>query len=262
VTARRRAIVTGANRGLGFAVSAGLAEAGLSVVLTGRSVTSVEAAASTLRARGHDVLPRELDVVSDDSVRSFVEWVRDHLGAVDVLVNNAGVSLEGFDLAVVEETLAANVRGPVALTDALVPCLAPGSTVVMVSSGMGELACVGAELQAQLRDPELSRETLEALLHSFASAVADGSARQQGWPPNAYRVSKLALNAFTRILARELDGRVCVCAVCPGWVRTRMGGGDADRSVEEGASGILQVALADGSAPTGAFLRDGRAIDW
>ena len=86
---------------------------------------------------------------------------------------------------------------------------------------------------------------------------------KKGWPESAYRVSKIGLNAYTRILARELaDSKICLNAVCPGWVRTRMGGDNAARSVEEGADTIIWAALLPEDGPTGGFFRNRKTIDW
>ena len=145
----------------------------------------------------------------------------------------AGISLDGFDGTMAESTIDTNYRGAARVTDAFLPLLAADARIVMVSSGMGELSAVS---------PELKRRLLA--------------------PRNAYRVSKIALNALTRVLARELPSGQRVNAVCPGWVRTRMGGPSASRSLERGASGIVWAATLGADGPTGGFFRDGRAIEW
>jgi len=98
----------------------------------------------------------------------------------------------------------------------------------------------------------------------FVAAVAEGNHTAHGFPSNAYGVSKALMNAFTRVLARELAGRpLHVNAVCPGWVKTRMGGSSAPRSLAQGASGIVWAATLDRSASeNGGFFRDGKAIPW
>jgi NAD(P)-dependent dehydrogenase (short-subunit alcohol dehydrogenase family) len=133
----------------------------------------------------------------------------------------------------------------------------------MVSSGMGQVAGLTPELQAKFLDPAMTREQLVDLLHTFVRDVEVGQHIQRGWPSNAYQISKAGLNAFTRLLARELaHTAIRVNAVCPGWVRTDLGGHSATRSVEEGARGIVWAALLAEDGPSGGFFRDGRPISW
>ena len=148
------------------------------------------------------------------------------------------------------------------MTEALLPLIADGGAIVMVSSGMGELAGLDPRLRPRFTDPELTRATLVGLVDAFVEDVAAARHREQGWPSNAYRVSKVALNALVRLWAPELARRhILINAVCPGWVRTDMGGPSASRDVEKGAASIVWAATRQGE-PTGGFFRDGRRIDW
>ncbi|HVY47376.1 MAG TPA: SDR family NAD(P)-dependent oxidoreductase, partial [Minicystis sp.] len=226
---RRTAVVTGGNRGIGLAIATELARAGLGVVLTSRSAADGEAAAKAIGAQSH-----ALDV---DDPASVARLAAD-LEAVDVLLNNAGISLHGFDAKVAHQTLETNFFGAVRVTDALLPRMRRGGRVVMVSSGLGDLSNLGPELRARFSDPGLDRAALLDLARSFVRAVERGDHARLGWPSSAYAVSKASLNAFTRVLARELEGdarSILVNAACPGWVRTRMGGAGAPRSPEDGA---------------------------
>lgn len=145
------ALITGGNRGLGLEAARQLAAAGYHVMLTARS-----AQAGAKAARALEVEFRPLDVSYPASITALAESLaRDRL-TLDVLINNAGVALEGFDARVAEETLAVNYFGAAALTDALLPRVADQGTVVMVSSGMGELSCVSAALREKLTAPELT----------------------------------------------------------------------------------------------------------
>ena len=159
-----------------------------------------------------------------------------------------------------------NYFGAAHLTDALWPLLAPGACVAMVSSGMGECAGLPAALRARLEAPGLTRAALEALLAEFVAAAERGDVTAHGFPRSAYTVSKAALNALTQILAREwaLHGAhgPRINAVCPGWVRTDMGGRSASRSVRTGARGIVWAATLPPDGPSGGFFRDGKAIPW
>jgi carbonyl reductase 1 len=228
-------------------------------MLAARSRAAAEAAAREIGGAVETVV---LDVANGESIAALVETLRGG-PAIDVLVNNAGIALDGFDAEVARETLEVNLFGAMAVSDALLPLVPDGGSIVMVSSGMGELSCVSKALREKLLDPALGREELVALMHGFVRDVATGTHAKAGWPSSAYRVSKVGLNALVRILARELAGRkIRVNAVCPGWVRTDMGGPGASRSVEEGAASIVWAALQDERGPTGGFFRDGRAIAW
>ena len=217
----KRALVTGANRGIGLAIAEGLVDRGHQVLLGARDRSAGEAAA---RRIGGAAL--QLDVADPASIRRAVE----EAGPVDVLVNNAGVLGSGGVLNDPEdfaESMAVMVHGPYLLMHYLTPGMeARGyGRVVNVSSGWG--------------------------------AFSDGV---EG--PGGYGVAKAALNALTVSAARSLPDSVKVNAMCPGWVRTRMGGAGANRSVEEGADTALWLATLGADGPTGAFFRDRKPIDW
>jgi NAD(P)-dependent dehydrogenase (short-subunit alcohol dehydrogenase family) len=145
------------------------------------------------------------------------------------------------------------------VTDALLPLIPDGGRIVMVSSGLGELSTMGPDLRPRFADPALRRTALDSLVKSYLAALENGEPKREGWP-SAYSVSKVAMNALTRILARELAPRkIRVNSVCPGWVRTDMGGPGANRSVEVGARSIVLGAMLPEDA-TGGFYRDGKRI--
>jgi NAD(P)-dependent dehydrogenase (short-subunit alcohol dehydrogenase family) len=232
---KRVAVVTGANRGIGFEVSRQLARHGMRVLLACRDAAKGEAAAERIRYENGDAQVIVLDVTDGASVASLAKYVGDHFGSADVLVNNAGILIDPPGSRMLEssldtyrETLEVNLFGPLQLCLALVPAMRESGygRVVNLSSGLGQLSEMGA-----------------------------------GTP--AYRISKTALNALTRTLAAELAGtNVLVNALCPGWVRTDMGGRSASRSVEQGADTAVWLAtLADGG-PSGGLFRDRRPIPW
>lgn len=239
-----------------------LARRGYRVWLTGRDAANVEAAVAELAREQLAVQSAALDITSPGSVSAFVERIAGE-PPIDAVVNNAGATMQGFNADVAQRTVDANYRGAVRLTDALLPRLATNANIVMVSSGMGELANLSPELQKRLLSPTLTREQVEQLAQEFVNAVARGTQAAAGFPNNAYSVSKALLNGFTRVLAKELSGSSQrVNAVCPGWVKTRMGGSGAPRSLEQGTSGIVWAATLDASGPSGGFFRDGKAIAW
>jgi NAD(P)-dependent dehydrogenase (short-subunit alcohol dehydrogenase family) len=225
------ALVTGANRGLGFEVVRQLAQRGFATVLGSRDLEKGRAAAEALD--GLEVDPRRLDVADPDSVRELASGLRDDYGRLDVLVNNAGILYDTWqsgleaDLDVVHQALETNLFGAWRTAQACLPLLrrSQHGRVVNVSSGSGSISGMGA-----------------------------------GSP--AYSVSKAALNALTRIFAAELRrDRILVNAVCPGWVATDMGG-PGGRPVEQGAASIMWAVLLPDDGPTGGFFRDGRQLDW
>jgi NAD(P)-dependent dehydrogenase (short-subunit alcohol dehydrogenase family) len=254
---RRTAVVTGANRGIGFEIARQLVLARLDVIATSRDRERGEDAASRIGARW---LP--LDVSDPSSIEAFLPEVE---SGIDILVNNAGISMQGFDANVARRTIDVNFFGPLNLTERLLPRARAGGRIVMVSSGMGELSSVSDALRARFLNPALTRDELVSLMEKFVADVTAGTYREHGWPGSAYRVSKVGLNALTRVLARELEGdprRILVNAVCPGWVRTDMGGASASRSPEKGAETPVWLALLPEGAKTGGFFRDKREIPW
>jgi NAD(P)-dependent dehydrogenase (short-subunit alcohol dehydrogenase family) len=230
----RIALVTGANRGIGHEVARQLAGHGYKVLLSARSGEQAAAAASEVaESTGGTVIPLTLDISDPSSIARAAEQVTTDPGRLDVLVNNAGVGLDfGIsgtdpDFDKIQRTLDTNFFGAYRLTIALLPLLrsSPHPRIVNVSSGMGGVAEMG------------------------------------GWSPG-YRVSKASLNALTRILSTELSGEgFKVNSACPGFVATDMGAPmGASKSVEDGASGIVWLALLPDDGPTGGFFRDGAPV--
>jgi NAD(P)-dependent dehydrogenase (short-subunit alcohol dehydrogenase family) len=229
-------VVTGANRGLGRAAVRRLATVeGHHVVATARNPAELETLAAEVAAAGGKIDCRRLDVTDAASATDLARWLKERFDRVDVLVNNAGISLENYETSILDlpldalqRTLDTNLFGVLRVTQALAPLLRASTAgrVVNLSSGMGQLSEMGT-----------------------------------GAP--AYRISKTALNAVTRILAGDLaDSGVKVNAMCPGWCRTDMGGLKAPRTAEEGVDTVAWLACLPADGPTGGFFRDRQAISW
>jgi len=233
--AKRIAIVTGGNRGIGLEVARQLMKSDVFVVVGCRTEQKCAAAVDDLSRGGNNVAGYVLDVSESKSVRAFVEKVARHHGAPAILVNNAGIypgsresHVTDTSTSVWRETFETNLFGAVRMCREVVPLMRKPryGRIVNISSGLGQLHQMG-----------------------------------EGSP--AYRVSKAALNALTKTLAAEVsaDG-ILVNSMSPGWVRTDMGGDGAPRSVEEGADTAVWLSLLPSNGPTGQFFRDRKPIPW
>ena len=227
-------IVTGANRGIGFETVRQLATAGAQIVLTARKPEAGAAAVDKLAKQGLTVQFHPLDVTQDESLAALAAFVAGKFGRLDVLINNAGVMLDAdssglkVSAATVRLTLETNTLGPLRVSQALAGLLRKSDRgrIINVASGLGALSSMGSD-------------------HA------------------AYRISKAALNAVTGILAAELaDTAIVVNSMCPGWVKTDMGGPGAEREVAQGADTAVWLALEAPASLTGKFVRDRQVIPW
>ena len=228
----RVALVSGANRGIGFEVARQLSERGMTVLLGARDLDKGLHAARKLTGAPGEVIAVQLDVTRQDEVDTLARWIEVTYGRLDVLVNNAGGHYDHaadagtLDLASARDALDTNLLGAWRLSSAMLPLMRKHGygRIVKISSG-----CATAS--------------------SGSNCVA-------------YRTSKAALNAYTRTLAAEVEGSgIVVNAVCPGWVATELGG-PGGRPVNRGAAGIVWAASLPAPAPTGRFFRDGEIIPW
>lgn len=233
---KRVALVTGGNKGIGQEVCRQLAQREYTVILSGRDQKRVDEAVTELTGENLDVVGLVVDVTDPTSVAFAEKFVARRYGRLDVLVNNAGVMLdtgrikqfETTDIERVRESFEINYFGPLRLCLAFVP--------LMKQQGYGRIVNVSS--------------TMGQLTDSRPDFVG-------------YRSSKTALNQLTRLVALDTEGHDITCnSVCPGWVRTDMGGPEADRSAAEGAETIVWAATLEADGPSGGFFKDKEAIAW
>jgi NAD(P)-dependent dehydrogenase (short-subunit alcohol dehydrogenase family) len=228
------ALITGANRGIGFETCRQLTRLGMQVILTSREAVKGEMAVEALRQEGGQVDFHLLDVTEAEQVEQLHAWVVERYGRLDVLVNNAGVylgedkSVFNVPLDVVRTTMEINFYGALNMCRAFVP--------MMKRIGYGRVVNVSSEM---------------------------GSLASMGGNSAGYRVSKAALNALTRIIASEVRSyNIKINSACPGWVRSDMGGTHAPRSLEQGAATTVWLATLPDDGPSGGFFQDGKPVSW
>lgn len=236
MTENKVAVVTGANRGLGVEIARQLAALGMTVVLTARDEAKAQSVAAQLKAEKLDVYAAKLDVTNEGDIEQLAKFVKEKFGRLDVLVNNAGVGEKNKQPGVAEfrSVLEANVVGPYAVTEALLPLLqaSPAGRIVNQSSVLGSL-----------------------------SSISKGQGGDFTTP--GYTTSKAALNMLTVVYAYRLKGtKVKVNAAHPGWVKTDMGGPGAQLEVPEGAKTAVQLATLPDDGPTGGFFHLNKPMPW
>ncbi|XP_027334292.1 (+)-neomenthol dehydrogenase-like [Abrus precatorius] len=277
-------VVTGANKGIGFAICKQLASNGINVVLTARDEKrGVEAVdkLKELSLPGHVVF-HQLDVTDPASIASLADFIRNQYGKLDILVNNAGIPgahVDGEALAaagenagrvdwskivtenyeLTEACLKTNYYGAKELTKTLIPLLqfSASPKVVNVSASMGRLENIPNGWPKEvLSDVEnLTEEKIDDILNEFLKDFKEGSLETKGWPlsMSAYSVSKAALNAYTRVLAKNYPS-FCINAVCPGYVKTDINHNTGILTPDEGAEFAVRLALLPRGSPSGLYF--------
>jgi len=249
----KTAVVTGANKGIGFHIARRLAAAGCRVVLACRDAARAEEAGAEIRrTTSAEVKVLVMDVADSDSVASAAERV--HLlypEGFHILVNNAGfafkmAAVEPFG-AQAEKTVGVNYFGTLAVCANFIPLMVRDGTarVVNVGSMAGELSCLTeVSLRRELMNDTLSVEDLSGYMLEFIALAQIGKHRERGWPDNTYRVSKVGVHMLTRILSENAAFRhVKINVCCPGHCRTDMAGQAAPKSAEQGAETPVWLAL-------------------
>ncbi|EOY04651.1 NAD(P)-binding Rossmann-fold superfamily protein isoform 1 [Theobroma cacao] len=260
------AVVTGANKGIGFALVKRFAELGLTVVLTARDVERGNKAAESLREQGlPNVHFSPLDVSKPASIQTFVSWLDTTFGGLDILVNNAAVSFNEIDensVEYAETVIKTNFYGAKLLTESLLPLFRFStsiSRILNISSRLGSMNKVrDLNIKATLQNERLSEEQIEEVVNLFLQSVKNGTWQSEGWPEiwTDYSVSKLALNAYSRVLAKRFQGsRLSINCFCPGFTQTSMTRGQGTHTPDEAAEvGARLALLPPDHLPTGQFF--------
>jgi carbonyl reductase 1 len=288
-TFSRVAVVTGANKGIGLAIvrqlalqypSSPLNNGPVLIYLAARDKSRGEAAvkdihddpqlakAQALDSHGglSSVKFRDLDIADPSSVDQFVASMKKtHPDGIDIVINNAGMAMNGFDLNVVKTTLGCNYYGTLAMTEKMLPHILDGGRLVNVASVSGHLGSKYSEsIKKRFLDAK-SVADVNKLMEDFAEAVAKNEYQAQGWPGAAYAVSKAGTIGFTKVIAREQNAKgsnVLINVCCPGWVKTDMTKGGGSKTPDEGAMTPVMLALGDIGGKTGAFWQHERVIQW
>ncbi len=236
------ALITGANKGIGYELARQLGKEGVTVLIAARNAGLGGAAAEKLKANGAVADFIELDVTRPDTIAKAAETVRTRYGRLDILVNNAGIAVHGdgppsvVNPEVVRRVLEVNFFGVLAVTQAMLPLVrhSKAGRIVMISSGLGSLTWNA--------DPQWP----------FAA-----------FKPLGYNGSKAILNMLTVQLAWELrDTAIKVNTVNPGYTATDLNDNRGTQTLEEGAAEALRQALAPDDAPTGGFFQTGVTVPW
>ena len=280
-SSRLTAVVTGANKGIGFQICRQLIWAGVSVIITARSAQRGEEATLRLQGEqnGHLIAGFvQMDVADDDSVARSVPIIRNLCnGSLDILVNNAGIGYpdDHFGAAEARAIVEINTLGTIRATRALLPLLAASQAgrVVNVASIESSLAQLSRPLRERFLDPNLEDQDIFCLMEEFVVAVSASNHRKMGWGGTMYHASKAGQMAFAGLLARELtaaQSSVTVASCCPGFCRTDMsdqcyGAGLGHKSAAEGADTPVWLALMpqdEALKSHGCFFSDRRLLKW
>ncbi|GMY09220.1 (+)-neomenthol dehydrogenase-like [Fagus crenata] len=285
---KKYAVVTGGNKGIGFGICRKLASNGVVVLLTARDEKKGLEAVQKLRDSGlsDHVLFHQLDVADTASIASLADFIKTKYGKLDILVNNAGIAgtiVDGDALAALgvgagkegakvdlsktetptyelaEECLKTNFYGAKGMIEALLPILHLSNSprIVNVSSSMGHLENIPNEwAKGVLGDAEsLTEERVDEVLSEFRKDLKEGSLETKGWPSywSAYVVSKAAVNAYTRIVAKNCPSFRVNC-VCPGYVKTDINCNTGYLTIDEAAESVVTLALLPNDGPSGLFF--------
>ncbi|GBC09046.1 hypothetical protein RclHR1_08580005 [Rhizophagus clarus] len=285
------ALVTGANKGIGYAIVRNLAlryaqrssdDLPLTIFMTARDPNlgqeSLKKVKQELKSKQIlkdengkvDIKFLRMDLTDEESIKE-VKQVLENENGLDILINNAAIAFKGnqFDINVVHTTLETNFYGTLNVCNQLYPLIRPNGRLINISSGLGKLSTLkSSELQKKFTQEDLDIDELIGLIKKFENDVENDQWTKEGWPSQAYGVSKVGVIAMSKIFARRADSEgknIFVHACCPGWVATDMGGPNAPRNIDQGAETPVYLALDEDVVPktkNGEFWQYEKVIPW
>ncbi|TDZ34363.1 Carbonyl reductase [NADPH] 1 [Colletotrichum spinosum] len=283
----RVGVVTGANKGIGYAIVRQLAlqypkshlnNGSLLIYLTARDKSRGEQALSSIQGDADlkqakalsqhggpaDIKYHQLDISDSNSIADLASFLKkEHPDGIDFVINNAGIAMQGFDSNVVKNTIAVNYYGTLEATRAWIPLLKPDGRVVNVASISGSLSKYSSQIKERFQSSQ-SVSDVTKLMEDFTSAVEKGTHEKEGWPSAAYAVSKAGEIGMTRAIAKELldkGSKVLVNSCHPGYVVTDMTRGGGTKTPDQGAQTPVHLALAD-IGKTGEYWSDEKVAKW
>ncbi|XP_060062641.1 carbonyl reductase [NADPH] 1-like [Ylistrum balloti] len=273
---KRVAVVTGSNKGIGYAIVRGLCKQfDGDVYLTARNEELGLKSVEELKKEGCSAKFHQLDITKLDSINKLKTFLQDTYGGLDILVNNAGMAYKQASTAPFSEqaevTIRTNFTGTLDVCEALFPLLRPHARVVNVSSFVSQYALkkCSIDLQKKLVDiPHISMSELKTMLGQFVDSAKKGTTEKLGWPQSAYGVSKVGVTVMSLIQQRELlkDAKpdIVVNACCPGYVDTDMSSHKGTKTIDQGADTPLYLALLppNTASPKGVFVSDRKIGKW
>jgi len=284
----RIGVVTGANKGIGYAIVRQLAlqypksplnNGPFLIYLTARDKSRGEQAVSNIQgdadlkhakalsAHGGatDIKFHQLDISDSSSISNLASFLKkEHPDGIDFVINNAGIAMQGFDLNVVKNTLACNYYGTLEATRAWIPILKPDGRIVNVASISGSLSKYSPEIRQRFLNAQ-SVSDVTKLMEEFTAAVEKGTHEKDGWPSAAYAVSKAGEIGMTKAIARELQekgSKLIVNSCHPGYVVTDMTRGGGTKTPDQGAQTPVHLAIADIGGTTGEYWSDEKIAKW
>ncbi|XP_002734817.1 carbonyl reductase [NADPH] 1-like [Saccoglossus kowalevskii] len=272
---RRIAVVTGSNKGIGFAIVRALCKQfDGDVYLTARDEGRGRKAVENLEKEGLHPKFHQLDITNQESIDNLQKYLKDKYGGLDVLVNNAAIAYKLNDATPFAEqakfTIACNFTGTLDVCKALLPLIKPHGRVVNVASvgGTWALDKMSPERASKFKSPSLTETELVSLLEDFVNAASDGTHTEKGYPNSAAGTAKAGVIVLTGIQARDLNNDpredILINTCCPGYVKTDMSSHQGTKTPDEGAETPVYLALLPQNVgqPQGEMLSDKKIVKW